>query len=309
MEDERTVPELLQALGGQSARARARAASALGAKGDRRAVPHLIQALDDPSPSVRAAAAQALGRLGDERAVPYLIRALEDERWTIRAKAVEALGYIGDKSALPHLVRALKDRKSGVQMAAAEALARLGDKRAVPHLARALDTTTGRVLLKVGWALGRLGGVLELSHALRSEEWRVREAAVIGLGEAGWKAVPFLFRALNDELQEVRKQAAEALRRLGIPAPYKKRQEKLSPVVLGRIRKDFPPQRQAEAIALLERYLERDRKHGRNLAYKIVVLSEGSVASLSGLIKTALEDYRDILYFWEVHKRREKRNR
>lgn len=63
-------------------------------------------------------------------------------------------------------------------------------------------------------------------------------------------------------------------------------------MVLGRIRKDFPPQRQAEAIALLERYPERDRKHGRNPAYKIAVLSEGSVASLSGLIKTALEEVR-----------------
>lgn len=105
---------------------------------------------------------------------------------------------------------------------AASALGAKGDREAVPHLIRDLDATTGRVLLKVGRALGRLGGVSELFHALRSKEWRVREAAVIGLGEAGWKAVPFLFRALNDELQEVRKQAAAALRRLGIPAPTRR---------------------------------------------------------------------------------------
>ena len=303
-EDERTVPELIQALSDQSAKARARAALALGAKGDKQAVPHLIQALGDKSPKVREAAAWALGRLGDEQAVPHLIQALNDKRWQMRAKVVEALGRIGDKSTLPHLVRALNDRKSGVRMVAARALAQLGDKRAVPHLAQALNANKGRVLLTVGWALGRLGALSELSRALKAENWKVREAAVVGLSAAGWKAVPFLLRALNDDLQEVREQAAVALNRLGLPVRYKKRQVKLSPAVLRRIRKDFPPQSQAEAIALVERYLERDREHGRNLVYKIVVLSEGSIASLSSLTETALADYRDVLYFWEVHKRR-----
>ena len=307
--DRRAVPELVQVLNDGSVKARTRAALALGTKGDMGAVPHLIQALGDESPKVREAAAWALGRLGDKRAVPYLIEALQDRQWRVRSKAVEALGCIGDGGVLPYLVRALRDRKSGVRMAAAEAMARLGDRRAVPSLAQALNVNEGQVLLKVGWALGRLGALPELFRALKSRNWRVREAAVVGLGEAGRKAMPFLLQALNDDLQEVRERAAAALNRLGHPARYKRRQVKLSPVVLGRIRKDFPPQRQAEAIALVERYLERDRKHGRNLVYKIVVLSQGSITSLSSLTETALEDYRDILYFWQVHKRRSKHNR
>lgn len=242
---------------------------------------------------------------GDKRTVAELIQALGDKRWRKRARAVEALGNSGDKSVLPHLIRALNDRKSGVRMVAAEALVNLGDKRAVPHLAEALDNNKGRVLLKVGWALGRLGAPSELARALEDRRWQVREAAV-GLGEIGEKAVPHLRCALDDQMQEVRARTASALESLGYRVSYRKREVRLSPVVLGRIKRDFPPGEQEEVKTMLGQYLERDPERGRKLVYKVVKLSEGNKKLLAELIETPVMDWRDILVFWEVYRRREK---
>jgi HEAT repeat protein len=269
------VAELLQQLADEKRQVREAAAWALGEMGDKRAVPHLIQALNDESAKVREAATWALC-IGDEQAVPHLIQVLDDKRWEMRAQAVEALGRIGDKSALPHLIRALNDRKSAVRMQAASVLGQLGDARVVPHLVQALDSNKDRVLLKIGWALGRLGALSELARALEDRRWQVREAAVIGLGEIGKKAVPHLRRALDDQLQEVREKAALALGRLGYEVSFQRRTVRLSPAVLGRIKRDFPPQDREEVIELLKRYLERDAEMGRKLVYKIVKMSEGS---------------------------------
>jgi len=240
---------------------------------------------------------------GDKRTVVELIQALGDKRWRKRARAVEALGNSGDKSVLPHLIRALNDRKSGVRMVAAEALVNLGDKRAVPHLAEALYNNKGRVLLKAGWALGRLGALSELARALEDRRWQVREAAVVGLGEIGKKAVPHLRRALDDPLQEVREQAASALGRLGYQVSFRRRTVRLSPAVLGRIKRDFPPEDREEVIELLKRYLERDPEMGRRLVYKIVKMSEGSKEEVAHLAEVAYRDWRDILVWYDQWQR------
>jgi|Deesub1362A_J573_1020465.scaffolds.fasta_scaffold02086_3 HEAT repeat protein len=298
------VAELLQQLADEKRRVREAAARALGERGDRRAVPHLIQALNDKSAKVRGAAAWALGCIGDEQAVPHLIQVLDDKRWEMRAQAVEALGRIGDKSALPHLIRALNDRKSAVRMQAASVLGQLGDKRVVPHLVQALDSNKGRVLLKIGWALGRLEALSALVGALDDRRWQVREAAVVGLGEIGKKAVPHLRRALDDPLQEVREQAALALGRLGYEVSFRRRTVRLSPAVLGRIKRDFPPEDREEVIELLKRYLERDAEMGRKLVYKIVKMSEGSKKEVAYLTEAAYRDWRDILVWydrWQRH--------
>jgi HEAT repeat protein len=244
----------------------------------------------------------------DERTLAELIQTLGDKEWRKRARAVEALGNSGDKRVLPYLIRALKDRKSKVRMVAAEALANLGDKRAIPHLLKALNDNKRRVLLKMGWALGCLGTLSELVCALNDRRWQVREAAVVGLVEVGKKAVPYLRRALQDQMEEVRARAASALEQLGYQVSYRKREVRLSPVVLGRIKQDFPSKDREEIITMLAQYLERDPEHGGKLVYKIVKLSKGNKKLLAELIEIAIMDRRDILYFWEVQRRWEKQS-
>jgi HEAT repeat protein len=68
---------------------RARAALALGVRGNRRAVPGLIAALKQKSPDVRYAAAKALGVIGDSRAIPALRAAALSFPQGMRAYSME----------------------------------------------------------------------------------------------------------------------------------------------------------------------------------------------------------------------------
>jgi HEAT repeat protein len=111
---EPAVPALVELLGSEDERLRARAASALwgmGSKG-KGAVPALALALGDANFEVRVASAMALESMGPDttEAMPALIRALTDREGRVRQWAAKALGKIGPaaKEALPALVEASK---------------------------------------------------------------------------------------------------------------------------------------------------------------------------------------------------------
>ncbi len=167
--------------------ARAAAADRLGrTDGGNEVIGALIGSLQDPFAQVRGAAAFALGRLGDLRGVGPLVSMLEDPSDEVRCRAAVALGLIGSVSVLRTTSEAEDPEDRTIRWAAIQALGNLGPP-AVECLAKALR------------------------HGPRRERARV----VIALGETRTvSAVGALAEVLDDEDEEVRVRAREALEKI-----------------------------------------------------------------------------------------------
>ena len=189
------------------------AAVALGDIGDPEAIPALMAALDDEDTYVRSRAALALGEIG-EAALAGLIAALRDGNDRVRWGAALALGEIGGSSAVEALVGALSDPDEGVRQRVAGALGDIGEP-AVPSLIEALRSDEEVRRQGAIAAFGQIGrpAVPSCILALRDGgDWRVRSGVARALGEIGERrGADALIRALEDEREEVREAAREAL--------------------------------------------------------------------------------------------------
>jgi HEAT repeat protein/lysophospholipase L1-like esterase len=221
------VGDLVAALGAEEPRVRQEVVSALGAVGPgaAAAVPALVGTLGDPELSWRVP--EALGSIGPAaaEAVPALRASLGDERANVRWRAAVALGKMGEAAgqAGPDLARLARDPQENVRRAAVIALARVG---ADPELQRAvfveaLEDPNPEVRTKAANGLRRLGRAASsaspaLAAALEDPDAWVRVSAARALGAVGGgtASVEALERALDDEEQIVRDQAAAALRTL-----------------------------------------------------------------------------------------------
>ena len=67
---------------------------------------------------------------------------------------------------------------------------------------------------------------------------------------------------------------------------------------LARIEKEFPEPERADVAALLQSYIGREAER---VVWDILELSKGSCEKVRHFIKTAQEDYRDILYWAEYY--------
>jgi len=195
----------------------------------RRAVPRLIEALKNEKPLVRFFAAEVLGDIGPaaKDAAPAITELMSDQNWGVRVQAARALGKIGPagKGAVPALGRALGDTRWEVRQTAAFALGVIGPaaKRTVPAIARLLTDEEENVRRTAALALGLIGppakdAVPALRKALGDGNDGVRcyAAAALGcIGAAANDAAPALKKlAQNDEDEDVRKAAAEALKKI-----------------------------------------------------------------------------------------------
>lgn len=215
--DDNELEQLIWALQSDDAVERARAAKALGKRGDWRATEPLIQALQDARR--RGDDRDPLDQLGDS-AVEPLIASLQDADASVRVLAVMALAKIGDGRAAEPLVQALKDSDEVVQMTVWTALVDMG-KPAVEPLIQALRENNPDVQRNAALALGQLedSAALEaLIEALMDIEHPARSAAAKALGLIrDRQAVEPLTIALRDKDVTVRRRAATALGQIGDP--------------------------------------------------------------------------------------------
>lgn len=183
------VEPLIGALARKESEARANAAWALGAIGDRRAVAPLTDTLRrDEDRETREQSAWALGAIGDARAVEGLSAALNDSSDEVQQQAAWALGAIGDARGTAPLGAALKARDAEVREQAAWALGAIGDESAVPSLIASLADESPRVREQSAWALGAIGDARAtnaLRASLRDSDEGVREQARWALGVVG----------------------------------------------------------------------------------------------------------------------------
>jgi HEAT repeat protein len=192
------VGPLCKALGDPWSGRSANAARALGRIGDPSAVDSLCKALGHKEPDVRASAANALLKIGDARGVEAIYTTLENGMGDSRIEAAEAVGQIGGTRAIEALCKALGDVDWRVASCAAKALVKIGAPAA-------------RALCK---ALGDPNRVRNDGNGVHT-----RTDAAESLVKIGEPAVKALHEALADGDSDVRRCVAEALKRIGVPAP------------------------------------------------------------------------------------------
>ena len=199
---------------------RASAALSLGKAADASALDALLRALAaEPDFFVREYLTWSLVRLGDPAVLP-LIRMLAHERAVARHSAAHTLGKIGDARARDALMSALTDAHAGVVGKAAFALGKIADSKAIPPLIELLAHEDRELLATLVAVLEGFGpcAVPSLIHALKHDDWRIREQAADLLRRIGSEeAVPALVQSVNDRFWQVRFAAANALGCLGGP--------------------------------------------------------------------------------------------
>ncbi|NES82178.1 MAG: HEAT repeat domain-containing protein [Moorea sp. SIO2B7] len=131
---------------------------------DQRSIPHLINLLDDICPLVRVSAAYALGRNTSPDAVEPLIN-LYNTDWNgyVRKGVIWALGNCRDRRCVNTLTHALKTDISAVRLWAASGLAQLAKLeyediiKAIPPLIEVLRRDpVAAVKGNCAWSLGQL---------------------------------------------------------------------------------------------------------------------------------------------------------
>ncbi|MBI4587049.1 MAG: HEAT repeat domain-containing protein [Planctomycetes bacterium] len=176
------------------------------------------RALSDRDDYIRFSAAEVLWRIAGETesTVPVLLELMKTDN-----KAETLLGEMGEKAAaaVPALVHALGDRSVGPEWLHIEALGKIGPAAApaVPILVEklldpGLTEPAARALQGIGPP-----SVPHLVLCLGSERpfLRYQAARILGkIGRAAGEAVPALKAARNDEDEEVRRIAGEALKRI-----------------------------------------------------------------------------------------------
>ncbi|MEZ5198169.1 MAG: HEAT repeat domain-containing protein [Bacteroidales bacterium] len=141
----------------------------------------LIIFLNDPNPDKREFAAQSLGKFKSQGAIEVLIPLLNDPVYRVSNEAIRALAKIGSPKAIPELRKVLTDpNREHLQGYILQALSDLGDKDI--------------------WPL--------LIERLQSPEWFIRTAALNSLNKLDPdKSLPYVYEALKDEAQQVKRSA------------------------------------------------------------------------------------------------------
>jgi HEAT repeat protein len=194
-------------------------------------VPILIDGLNSDDSVVRQRAAQVLAEIpaAGALAVSSLTQALFDDDEIVRVAVLHALENLGPRAApaIQALVGIVRDNNDIIERGfAADVLAAIGPVagEAVPELAKCIEepgdgATRTFFRLKVANALWQISGEPDHLLAIGNEaahdsEWWLRHKATICLGEVGPVAVSDLRRLLDDEHPNVRRVAAESLRKI-----------------------------------------------------------------------------------------------
>lgn len=245
------------------------AALALGQIGAPQAVTALAQALQGTY-LVRRAAGQAIGQIGEKHpdAIQLLVDQLVEDLFGLpgsdeRFRAADALSHIRPAGAVPRLIEAMNDpeRLTHQRLAAISALRAIGDKQAsAPLLELFSSTKNGNLRYRASRALVFIRereAIPVLIELLNHEDYQVRWLTAMILGQRDVRsAVPQLVKLLEDNKAQVRKEAADALRRLH-------QSEQISQAIdpLTRALRDHVPSVAAAASRALDRIRRRDSEH------------------------------------------------
>lgn len=159
----------------------------------------------------------------EEQTIADLIKALNDRPWSARRQASDALIKLGQPAVLP-LMTAIKQNTFTVFTLpeAIRALGGTGDAQAVDLLLEELESRNVHAVQEAIKGLGHIGSLRAIQplidvfrHDWDDTEtitaWQEAESALAAIGEP---AIQQLLVALQDEDDNVRQGAAEALQRI-----------------------------------------------------------------------------------------------
>ncbi|MDP8217472.1 MAG: HEAT repeat domain-containing protein [Candidatus Theseobacter exili] len=161
-----------------------------------------------------------------ESQLESLYRDLGDPDQEIRSDAILALGEAGDENAISLIIPLLGDKSILVRHCAAEALARIGGKEVRIIFADMLESSSVEKKRIGAAGLARVGAYGEsynkLVELLNDDNWQVRWAAVLALGQSGNKNIidRIEFISKNDKYKKsndsfpVREVAVSSLKKL-----------------------------------------------------------------------------------------------
>ena len=218
------IAELIAKLEGGSMGERVRASKAYKelTRIGRAAVPQLVAAANGDKPWVRVWAAAALASTRDPRAVEPLLKVLEDPLAEARMIATwHGAGLHNlDKRIAPAIVRRLADSAASVRQWAEKAIReRIKFRGILDDLQKmtSSDSAFGRTsAFKLLMGHRHQDPADTIGKALSEEkDWRIRSAAVRCLGEGVMRPhqpmFDLLFRALDDESEEVKADAVQIM--------------------------------------------------------------------------------------------------
>jgi len=189
-------------------------------------------ALEDSSPECRRAGLHALGKLGDfgRSYAATISEHIDDSDPAARLAAIQALNELGAVSEAVKVGNLISDPSKGVRQAAVNALSKMGEagaEQAVPFLNdedQAIRQTAVRVFspLHSKLAAGIARKYQEaVACKLLDEDWRVRFAAVVALGDLLATDFSQQVAALcHDENNQVRRTAVVTLQKMGANPAY-----------------------------------------------------------------------------------------
>eukprot|EP00930_Biecheleria_cincta_P045271 TRINITY_DN31204_c0_g1_i1.p1 TRINITY_DN31204_c0_g1~~TRINITY_DN31204_c0_g1_i1.p1 ORF type:complete len:549 (-),score=126.10 TRINITY_DN31204_c0_g1_i1:66-1637(-) len=206
------------------------AADTLAACGGKTAAGKTAELLDDPDPGVRRAALMALGRMrenGRDEA-DAVATCLYDNDMGARLAAIQALSDLAAEDQASALGALCEDATKGVRQGAVGALAKLGCSGAEEAL-RFFDDTDPSVRQSAVKVFSPLHSKLpaeiarrhikHVGRALLDEDWRVRLAAAVALGDLHASELCEQVAALSgDPDTQVRRSAVTALEKMGASA-------------------------------------------------------------------------------------------
>ena len=238
-----TIKNLIAALGDDAPPVVQAARTVLASMGDAAIVPLRDQLNDFYHESIRRTCAELLKQSG-VRATNVLIQGLTEGTYGIREESARLLGEIGDSKGREALVQALADHRIEVRRAAAASLAAVKWTPGKDIYAAHFYVSQG--LVDEAAQLGQVA-VPAMFAWIHDEDVMLRRKLAIALHQLGWKpktareAADFwaaagkfselvklgeastdtLVRLLSDRNLPVKKGAAKALRRIGVPAHVK----------------------------------------------------------------------------------------
>lgn len=208
------------------------AAETLGSVGGEPSAEAATELADHSDPAVRRAAIMALGRLkvdGRDRS-GLIAKHLNDEDFAARLEAIQALSTLGATEEARKVGALSQDPNKGIRQAAVNCLAHMGKdgaEEAVPFLDDP-DAAVRQAAVRVYSPLhSKLAADLALPYAPRlcgklgDEDWRVRFAAVVGLGDLHTRQFANEVALLcNDDNNQVRRSAVTTLVKINATAAH-----------------------------------------------------------------------------------------
>ncbi len=189
----------------------------LGSFADKEVKHFLSETLKDPNPEIRTAVLESMAANHEGRAAPGVIVALDDADWGVRVAAIRALSASRDKRHRAALIDRLgEERDNVIKKEIVAALSKMGDRDTATSLLPLLHEEDLR--LEVMEAIERLGApdMETFADYFSKSGGAIKGLMVDVLGRVGDPSfVPFLIRVLEDEFFTVRAKAAHALSLIG----------------------------------------------------------------------------------------------